>query len=75
MANGVTKMTHTYDNNKQIIKRELRHMMEHAEALMDATAGEFDERITTARTLLQDRLDSDKDDYNKLEDNASDKAQ
>lgn len=50
-------------------------MMEHAEALMDATAGEFDERITTARTLLQDRLDSDKDDYNKLEDNASDKAQ
>lgn len=24
-------MTHTYDNNKQIIKRELRRMMEHAD--------------------------------------------
>ena len=50
-------------------------MMEHAEALMDATAGEFDERITTARTLLQDRLDSAKDDYNKLEDKIMDQVQ
>jgi ElaB/YqjD/DUF883 family membrane-anchored ribosome-binding protein len=59
-------MAHTYDN-KRIIKQEMRHMMEHAEALMNATAGEFDERITKARTRLKDRMDSAKGIFEQLE--------
>jgi ElaB/YqjD/DUF883 family membrane-anchored ribosome-binding protein len=59
-------MAHTYDN-KRIIKQEMRHMMEHAEALMDATAGELDERVTKARTRLKDRMDSAKGVFDTLE--------
>jgi len=59
-------MKRTYDN-REIMKTELRHMMEHAEALMEATAGELEERITTARTTLKNRLDSTKSEYDKLE--------
>jgi len=64
-------MAHTYDN-KRIIKQEMRHMMEHAEALMDATAGEFDERVIKARTRLKDRMDSAKGVFDTLETKVAD---
>lgn len=59
-------MVHTYDN-KKIINKEMRHIMEHAEALVDATSGELDERIAKARTMLKDRLDSARGEYGELE--------
>jgi ElaB/YqjD/DUF883 family membrane-anchored ribosome-binding protein len=67
-------MAHTYDN-KKIINKEMRHIMEHAEALVDATAGELDERIAKARTMLKDRLDLAKDEYGELEAKVMDKVQ
>jgi ElaB/YqjD/DUF883 family membrane-anchored ribosome-binding protein len=67
-------MANTYDN-KKIISKEMRHIMEHAEALVDATAGELDERIATARTMLKERLDSAKGEYDELETKVMDKVQ
>ncbi|NCC84728.1 MAG: hypothetical protein EOM03_11470 [Clostridia bacterium] len=67
-------MVHTHDNTKKMAK-EMRYIMEHAEALVDATAGELDERIATARTMLKNRLDSAKGEYNELEGKVMDTAQ
>ena len=67
-------MAHTYDNKKNMTK-EMRNIMEHAEALVDATASELDERITDARTTLKDRLDAAKGEFDDLEGKVLDKVQ
>jgi len=67
-------MAHTYDNKKNMTK-EMRNIMEHAEALVDATANELDERITDARTTLKDRLDAAKGEFDDLEGKVLDKVQ
>ncbi len=73
-ATETITMAHTYDN-KKIMTKEMRHIMEHAEALVDATAGELDERIAAARTMLKDRLDSAKGEFDELEGKILDKVQ
>ena len=67
-------MALTHDHAKKMNK-EMRQIMDHAEALVDATAGELDERIATARTMLKDRLDSVKVEYDDLEAKVMDKVQ
>lgn len=67
-------MAHAQDHAKRMNK-EMRQIMEHAEALVDATTGELDERIATARTMLKDRLDSAKGEYEELEAIVMDKMQ
>ncbi len=67
-------MAYTHDNVKNMNK-EMRHIMEHAEALVDATAGELDNRIASARAALKDRLESAKSEYGDLEVKLMEKVQ
>ena len=67
-------MAYTHDNVKNMNK-EMRHIMEHAEALVEATAGELDNRIASARAALKDRLDSAKNEYGDLEVKLMEKVQ
>ena len=67
-------MAYTHDNVKNMNK-EMRHIMEHAEALVDATAGELDNRIASARAALKDRLESAKNEYGDLEVKLMEKVQ
>lgn len=67
-------MALTHDHAK-IMNKEMRHIMEHAEALVDATAGELDDRIASARTALKGRLDSAKSEYGELEVKLMEKVQ
>ena len=41
--------------------------MDRAHALVDATSGELDDRIKSARAALKERLESAKGDYGQLE--------
>jgi len=66
-------MANSHDTSKQISK-EMHYIMDHARALVDATSGELDERITSARTALKERLESVKGDYGDLEDQLLDRA-
>jgi len=47
---------------------ELREIMSHAQALVEATAGEADEKISAVRKNLEKRLKSVKDKYGEVED-------
>ena len=47
---------------------ELREIMRHAGALLDATAGEADERIQKVRQRLEERLEAAKGKYAAAED-------
>ena len=67
-------MAYTHDNVKNM-NTEMRHIMEHAEALVDATAGELDNRIASARAALKDRLESAKSEYGDLEVKLMEKVQ
>lgn len=67
-------MTPTSDTSK-LMGKEIQHIMDHAEALVDATSGELDERIKSARSALKERLDSAKHEYIALEDRLLDKVQ
>jgi ElaB/YqjD/DUF883 family membrane-anchored ribosome-binding protein len=67
-------MTTTHDN-AQKISQEMQNIIDHAHALVDATSGELDERIKTARTALKERLASAKGDYGQLEAQLLEKVQ
>jgi ElaB/YqjD/DUF883 family membrane-anchored ribosome-binding protein len=47
--------------------QELREIVRHAGALLDATAGEADERIKKARLQLETRLEAAKEKYASLD--------
>lgn len=47
--------------------KELREIVRHAGALLDATAGEADERISKARAQLEERLNAAKEKYAALD--------
>jgi len=49
--------------------------MDHAQALVDATSGELDDRIKSARAALHERIVSAKSEYGDLEDRLLDKVQ
>ena len=48
--------------------KELREIIRHAGALLDATADEADERVQKVRELLEKRLDAAKSKYADLDD-------
>jgi ElaB/YqjD/DUF883 family membrane-anchored ribosome-binding protein len=51
----------------QTVHKEIQHIMNHAQALVDATSGELDDRIKAARAALNERLESAKGEYGELE--------
>ena len=55
-------------DESQTVHKEVQHIMNHAQALVDATSGELDDRIKAARTALNERLESVKGEYGALED-------
>lgn len=67
-------MTNTQDQSK-LMSQEMQNIMDHARALVDATSGDLDERIKSARDALKERLDSVKGDYGSLEEQIVEKVQ
>lgn len=65
----------TTQENSKTLTEEMKNIMDHAHALVDATSGELDDRIKSARAALKERLDSAKGDYGKLEAQIIDKVQ
>jgi ElaB/YqjD/DUF883 family membrane-anchored ribosome-binding protein len=63
----------TQDNTKTMHK-EMQHIMDHAKALVEATSGELDDRIKSARDALKERLESAKSEYGELEDGLIEKV-
>ncbi len=59
-------MANTNENSKTL-SQEMQNIMDRAHALVDATSGELDDRIKSARAALKERLDSAKGDYGQLE--------
>jgi ElaB/YqjD/DUF883 family membrane-anchored ribosome-binding protein len=57
------------------MSQEMQSIMDRAHALVDATSGELDDRIKSARAALMERLESAKGDYGKLEAQLLDKVQ
>ncbi len=53
---------------------EMREIVCHAQALVEATAGEADDRIRKVRDDLQERLRSAKEKYSELESHLKDKV-
>ncbi len=49
------------------MSEEMQYLIDHARALVDATSGELDDRIKSAREALKERLDSSKSGYCDLE--------
>ena len=54
---------------------ELRQIVDHAQALVNATAGEVDGRIKDARDALQERLEGLTDDYDDIRSHVLEKAE
>ncbi len=65
----------TTQEETKTLTQEMQNIMDHAHALVDATSGELDDRIKSARAALKERLDSAKGDYGKLETQIIDKVQ
>jgi ElaB/YqjD/DUF883 family membrane-anchored ribosome-binding protein len=57
------------------MRKEMQQILDHAQALVDATSGELDDRIKSARIALKERLETAKSEYNELEDRLLDKVQ
>jgi ElaB/YqjD/DUF883 family membrane-anchored ribosome-binding protein len=67
-------MANTQDNAKTM-RKEMQQILDHAQALVDATSGELDDRIKSARTALKERLESAKSEYGELEGRLLEKVQ
>jgi ElaB/YqjD/DUF883 family membrane-anchored ribosome-binding protein len=67
-------MANTQDNAK-LMRKEMQQILDHAQALVDATSGELDDRIKSARSALKERLETAKSEYGELEDRLLDKVQ
>ena len=65
----------TAPDSSKTMRQELQNIMSHAHALVDATSGELDEHIKSARIALKERLESAKGEYGQLEVQLRDKAQ
>jgi ElaB/YqjD/DUF883 family membrane-anchored ribosome-binding protein len=75
-------MAKTQDNTKaktgdhaKAMGKEIHYILDHAQALVDATSGELDDRIKSARAALKERLESVKSEYGELEDGLLEKVQ
>lgn len=54
-------------SNSQKMSEEMQELIDHASALVDATSGELDEQIKSAREALKARLDSNKTGFGEFE--------
>lgn len=61
--------------DSKTMRQELQNIMNHAHALVDATSGELDDQIKSARIALKERLDSARGEYGNLEAQLLDKVQ
>ncbi len=61
--------------DSKTMRQELQNIMNHAHALVDATSGELDDQIRSARKALKERLDSARGEYGDLEAQLLDKVQ
>ncbi len=57
------------------MNKETQQILKHAQALVDATSEEVDDRVKAARSALNERLESIKSEYGELEDRLLGKAQ
>lgn len=64
----------TGQNNMSSMEKEMHNMMEHAQALIDATSEEVDDHIKSARAALRERLESARKEYGKIEEKVMAKA-
>jgi ElaB/YqjD/DUF883 family membrane-anchored ribosome-binding protein len=55
-------------DHSQILAQELQQIVHHAQSLVDATSGELDDRIKSARVALKERLEAVQGEYGRLED-------
>lgn len=65
----------TTNKNYKPLSQEIHYIMDHAHALVDATSGELDDRIKSARTALKKGLEAAKGEYGDLETQFLDKVQ
>jgi ElaB/YqjD/DUF883 family membrane-anchored ribosome-binding protein len=65
----------TTEDNIKTMSKEMKLIMDHAHALVNATSGEVDEKIKEARAALMERLDSARGEYGNLEDQLKVKVQ
>ena len=63
------------EDHYKTMSKEMKLIMDHAHALVNATSGEVDEKIKEARAALKERLDSAKGEYGNLEDQLMVKVQ
>ena len=54
-------------NNTKNMSEEMKHIIEHAHALVEATSGELDDRIKEARAALKERLGATKGGFGEIE--------
>lgn len=66
-------MAHIQDISKSV-SRELHHLVDQAQDLVDATAGEQEARIKAARDALSERLGLAKNEFHRLEGRFLDKV-
>ena len=66
-------MAHTEDYTKAM-SQEMHNIIDHAQALVEATSGELDERIQSARAALKERLDASKGECCEREDRLLEKV-
>jgi len=57
------------------MSKEMKSIIEHAHALVNATSGEMDNRVKSARAALMERLESAKNEYGEIEDRLIEKIQ
>jgi ElaB/YqjD/DUF883 family membrane-anchored ribosome-binding protein len=67
-------MATTQDDSKTL-REEMQTIMNQAHALVDATSGEVDDRIKSARAALKERLDLSQSNFSRIETQILDKAQ
>lgn len=65
----------TEQRNMKTMEKEMHKMIEHAQALIDATSDEVDDHIKSARAALLERLDSAKKEYGEIEEKVMAKVQ
>jgi len=65
----------TTNKNYKPMSQEMHYIIDHAHALVDATSGELDDRINSARTALKKRLEAVREEYGDLETQFLDKVQ
>jgi ElaB/YqjD/DUF883 family membrane-anchored ribosome-binding protein len=65
----------TTNKNYKPMSQEMHYIIDHAHALVDATSGELDDRINSARTALKKRLEAAREEYGDLETQFLDKVQ